>query len=101
VAWHVCMYQVVWLTVPDLCAGTTLATIAVERMSTVCPEIVLETELQNTGALNLYYNLGFIRDKFLPMYYLNGGDAYRLKLWPSNVPEPTEELEPGTVVHCA
>ena len=35
----------------------------------------------NTGALNLYEKLGFYRDKRLLRYYLNGGDAFRLKLW--------------------
>lgn len=44
-------------------------------------EIVLETELTNVGALNLYEKLGFIRDKRLHRYYLNGMDAFRLKLW--------------------
>lgn len=44
-------------------------------------EIVLETEVSNTGALRLYENLGFVRDKRLFRYYLNGGDAFRLKLW--------------------
>lgn len=46
-----------------------------------CEEAVLETELSNTGALGLYQNLGFIKDKLLIKYYLNGGDAWRLKLW--------------------
>ena len=39
-----------------------------------------ETEISNKGALNLYENLGFTRDKRLEKYYLNGGDAFRLKL---------------------
>ncbi|KAI8618511.1 putative acyltransfersase [Chytriomyces sp. MP71] len=43
-------------------------------------EIVLETEITNKGAQSLYENLGFIRDKRLARYYLNGNDAYRLKL---------------------
>lgn len=46
-----------------------------------CNEIVLETEVTNMAALSLYQNLGFIRDKYLHRYYLNGEDAYRLKLW--------------------
>jgi N-alpha-acetyltransferase 30 len=46
-----------------------------------CEEVVLETEASNSGALRLYENLGFIRDKRLYKYYLNGGDAYRLKVW--------------------
>jgi ribosomal protein S18 acetylase RimI-like enzyme len=44
-------------------------------------EIVLETECHNRGALHLYEQLGFVRDKRLYRYYLNGVDAYRLKLW--------------------
>jgi peptide alpha-N-acetyltransferase len=44
-------------------------------------EIVLETEITNKSALKLYENLGFVRDKRLFRYYLNGVDALRLKLW--------------------
>merc|ERR1712137_674720 len=43
-------------------------------------EVVLETEITNKGALVLYENLGFLRDKRLRRYYLNGQDAYRLKM---------------------
>lgn len=46
-----------------------------------CDEVVLDTEVTNDGALALYENLGFVRDKYLYRYYLNGEDAYRLKLW--------------------
>lgn len=44
-------------------------------------EVVLETEITNRPALTLYENLGFVRDKRLFRYYLNGVDALRLKLW--------------------
>ncbi|KAJ1915368.1 N-alpha-acetyltransferase 30 [Mycoemilia scoparia] len=44
-------------------------------------EVVMETEVTNKGALALYERLGFIIDKRLHRYYLNGSDAYRLKLW--------------------
>lgn len=44
-------------------------------------EVVLETEITNKPALRLYENLGFVRDKRLFRYYLNGVDALRLKLW--------------------
>lgn len=44
-------------------------------------QVVLETEITNKSALNLYENLGFVRDKRLFRYYLNGVDALRLKLW--------------------
>jgi peptide alpha-N-acetyltransferase len=46
-----------------------------------CDEVVLETEISNQAALHLYENLGFVRDKRLFRYYLNGVDALRLKLW--------------------
>lgn len=46
-----------------------------------CDEVVLETEITNKAALRLYENLGFVRDKRLFRYYLNGVDALRLKLW--------------------
>jgi len=42
---------------------------------------VLETEVTNKAALRLYENLGFVHDKRLFRYYLNGVDALRLKLW--------------------
>ena len=61
--------------------GTELVRIAVRSMMTVgCGEVVLETEVSNRAALRLYENLGFMRDKRLFRYYLNGVDALRLKL---------------------
>lgn len=44
-------------------------------------KIYLETETCNATSLSLYEKLGFIRTKFLPKYYWNGNDAYRLKLY--------------------
>ena len=44
-------------------------------------QVVLETEVTNTNAMNLYSRLGFIREKRLFRYYLNGVDAFRLKLF--------------------
>lgn len=44
-------------------------------------EIILETEITNESALRLYESFGFIRDKRLLSYYLNGNDAYKLKLF--------------------
>ncbi|CAG8487669.1 7755_t:CDS:2 [Ambispora gerdemannii] len=62
--------------------GTTLVRMAINVMkSQNADEIVLETEHTNVGALSLYQNLGFIRDKRLYRYYLNGVDAFRLKLF--------------------
>lgn len=61
--------------------GVKLAEKSIEAMKEIgCKEVVLETEAVNKAALNLYAKLGFIRDKKLEKYYLNGFDAYRLKL---------------------
>jgi len=43
-------------------------------------EVVLETEYDNAAALSLYESLGFIREKRLYRFYLNGKDAFRLVL---------------------
>ncbi|CAL1546098.1 unnamed protein product [Lymnaea stagnalis] len=62
--------------------GSSLVTKAIEAMiRDDCDEVVLETEITNQAALHLYENLGFVRDKRLFRYYLNGVDALRLKLW--------------------
>lgn len=62
--------------------GTNLVVRAISAMiEDSCDEVVLETEVSNTAALRLYENLGFVRDKRLFRYYLNGVDALRLKLW--------------------
>jgi peptide alpha-N-acetyltransferase len=61
-----------------------------ELKSINCDEVVLETETVNAAALRLYectinfilyIELGFSRDKRLLNYYMNGNDAFRLKLW--------------------
>ncbi|XP_031249918.1 N-alpha-acetyltransferase MAK3-like [Pistacia vera] len=49
-------------------------------MEAGCEEVTLEAEVTNKGALALYGRLGFIRAKRLFRYYLNGVDAFRLKL---------------------
>lgn len=43
-------------------------------------QIVLETEYDNQAALSLYESLGFLREKRLYRFYLNGKDAFRLIL---------------------
>ncbi|KAI0656281.1 acyl-CoA N-acyltransferase [Cubamyces menziesii] len=43
-------------------------------------EVVLETEYDNSAALSLYESLGFMREKRLYRFYLNGKDAFRLVL---------------------
>nr|CAD1820437.1 unnamed protein product [Ananas comosus var. bracteatus] len=55
-------------------------------MQSGCEEVTLEAEVTNKGALALYGRLGFIRAKRLYRYYLNGVDAFRLKLL---FPRPT------------
>nr|XP_022901506.1 N-alpha-acetyltransferase 30 [Onthophagus taurus] len=62
--------------------GSTLVRRAIEEMiAGNADEVVLETEITNKPALRLYEALGFVRDKRLFRYYLNGVDALRLKLW--------------------
>ncbi|XP_074655039.1 uncharacterized protein LOC141908752 [Tubulanus polymorphus] len=62
--------------------GSQLVLKAIKAMvADECDEVVLETEITNKAALHLYENLGFVRDKRLFRYYLNGVDALRLKLW--------------------
>ncbi|KAA8492403.1 N-alpha-acetyltransferase 30 [Porphyridium purpureum] len=61
--------------------GTLLVeTVLMKMHESGCEEVVLEAELSNRGALALYEKLGFVRDKLLEKYYLNGSSAYRLKL---------------------
>ena len=43
-------------------------------------EVVLEAEESNLAAMRLYERLGFFRAKRLEKYYLNGSDAFRLKI---------------------
>jgi peptide alpha-N-acetyltransferase len=51
---------------------------------------VLETEYDNYPALSLYESLGFIREKRLYRFYLNGKDAFRLVL---TIPPPDDDDE--------
>ncbi|VDB90295.1 unnamed protein product [Peniophora sp. CBMAI 1063] len=54
---------------------------SVEAMkATGVEEVALETEYDNGAALALYSSLGFIREKRLHRFYLNGKDAFRLVL---------------------
>lgn len=47
----------------------------------ICKSIALETETSNKSATALYEKLGFIKEELLVRYYLNLGDAYRMKLY--------------------
>lgn len=55
-------------------------------------EVVLETETDNVTALRFYRRLGFIKEKRMFRFYLNGKDAFRLKL-PLEVGLSEEEKE--------
>ncbi|VEL16804.1 unnamed protein product [Protopolystoma xenopodis] len=62
--------------------GSRLVIIAIKLMIREgCDEVVLETEVTNAAAISLYERLGFSRNKRLFRYYLNGVDAFQLKLW--------------------
>jgi len=62
--------------------GSALVSFAINKMvEKNCEEAVLETEITNLSALSLYGRLGFVKDKRLKKYYLNGVDAFRFKLW--------------------
>jgi len=63
--------------------GTALVKRAVRRMQRKgCTSVTLETEVTNKAAMKLYEErLGFMREELLVRYYLNWGDAYRLRLW--------------------
>ena len=65
-------------------------------------EVVLETEQDNHAALALYERHGFIREKRLYRFYLNGNDAFRLilpleKPAPKPMPPPQRTC-PGYIV---
>ena len=59
-----------------------LVQLSIEKMVRLdnIDEVMLETEVINKAALNLYEGLGFMRTKRLYRYYLNTHDAFRLIL---------------------
>uniref|UniRef100_A0A7S1S8P1 N-acetyltransferase domain-containing protein n=1 Tax=Alexandrium catenella TaxID=2925 RepID=A0A7S1S8P1_ALECA len=60
--------------------GSKLVGLCLDKMREMgADECVLETEVTNTGAIGLYRNVGFVKEKRLHKYYLNGNDAFRLK----------------------
>ena len=62
--------------------GSTLVAKAIQKMIELeCEEVILEAEVTNKGALKLYNNMGFVKDRYLHRYYLNAADAWRLKLY--------------------
>lgn len=61
--------------------GTRLVEMAIDLMwKKGATDVVLDAEASNIAALRLYTSLGFIKTKKLNRYYLNNGDAFRLKL---------------------
>eukprot|EP01121_Diplochlamys_sp_Union-15-3_P001065 TRINITY_DN1092_c0_g1_i1.p1 TRINITY_DN1092_c0_g1~~TRINITY_DN1092_c0_g1_i1.p1 ORF type:complete len:191 (+),score=27.68 TRINITY_DN1092_c0_g1_i1:43-573(+) len=74
--------------------GSQLVIKAIEKMKEENgEEVTLETEITNKAALALYQNLGFVKDKRLLRYYLNGVDAFRLKLWLNRREETDDDDE--------
>jgi N-alpha-acetyltransferase 30 len=67
--------------------GTKLVHMSMNAMvESGASEAILETEVDNLGAIGLYESLGFMKDKRLFRYYLSGVDAFRLKLWLNTAP---------------
>lgn len=65
--------------------GTALVKRVLQRFQDRCKSVTLETEVTNKAAQKLYEDgFGFIREELLVRYYLNWGDAYRLRLWFDN-----------------
>ncbi len=58
--------------------GTALMKAAMRSLKEVygCKEVYLEVRVSNTPAIKLYEKLGFRKVKVIPMYYLDGEDAY-------------------------
>ncbi|OMJ28150.1 N-alpha-acetyltransferase 30 [Smittium culicis] len=66
----------------NMSIGKKLVQLTIEALRELgADEVVLETEVFNSGALKLYTGLGFIKDKNMARYYLGGTEAFRLKLW--------------------
>jgi|MDTB01.1.fsa_nt_gb peptide alpha-N-acetyltransferase len=62
--------------------GIELVSRGIQEMKRMgCTEVYLEAEESNKGALALYEKLGFSREERFLKYYLNGSNAFRLKLW--------------------
>ncbi len=58
--------------------GTALMEAALKALRDVygCVEVYLEVRVSNTPAIRLYEKLGFVKVRVIPMYYLDGEDAY-------------------------
>ncbi|KAF8326062.1 acyl-CoA N-acyltransferase [Cantharellus anzutake] len=61
--------------------STKLVTMSIDAMkANSAQEVVLETEVDNATALSFYERMGFMREKRLFRFYMNGKDAFRLVL---------------------
>ncbi|KEG08204.1 Tcc2i18.7 [Trypanosoma grayi] len=79
--------------------GSRLVALTTELMRQKgCEEVYLETPVSNERALSLYLNLGFVKTKFLPRYYLDHSDAVRLKLWLTDAISPSDEESTGAAI---
>lgn len=58
--------------------GTALMKAALKSLREIygCDEVYLEVRVSNTPAIRMYERLGFKKVKIVPMYYLDGEDAY-------------------------
>ena len=58
--------------------GTALMEAALRALRDVygCVEVYLEVRVSNMPAIRLYEKLGFVKVRVIPMYYLDGEDAY-------------------------
>ncbi|KAK6528647.1 N-alpha-acetyltransferase mak3 [Orbilia ellipsospora] len=74
--------------------ATKLVKMAIDAMvDRDADEVVLETEVTNTGAIKLYEHLGFLRSKRLHRYYLNGNSAFRLVLYLKSTSNTLQNLD--------
>lgn len=82
--------------------GITLVKLCIQQMIEhySVQYIMLEAESENHKAMKLYEKLGFIRDRILYKYYLNGSDAYRLKLWLTNINENQQRFYQTSDEQC-
>ena len=73
--------------------GIELVSRGIEEMKRMgCTVVYLEAEESNKGALAIYEKLGFTREERFLKYYLNGSNAFRLKLWiDANNPDTSSE----------
>lgn len=76
--------------------GKSLVNLSIQAMHKAnADEVILETEFDNAAALGLYESLGFIREKRLFRFYMNGKDAFRLLLDLTHLRNPRDHEDEG------